>query len=244
MDVTVRLSEEFSLALERFESSPAIRMLKEGRLRPDHYRAMLREIFHYSREDPQLQALASVYLRGEGRAMVARFLKHALSEIGHDQMALRDLATLGEDVTRVPSSHPLPATTAFTAHAFFVIQHRNPVAYLGYLYFLEHLPTRAGAGYLAALEAAGVPPRAMTFLREHMTVDVGHVKLVEHYLRKLVRTEADLAAVIYALQVTGHLYAEMLRGALESADDPVDYGTNLLEADPSSSRLVSTPVGA
>ena len=209
----------FTEAMSAFGASPAMRTLAEGRVTLAQYRSVLREIYHYAKEDPQIQALATVYFRGDDRDTVKMFLKHALSEIGHDRMALADLAVLGEDVALIPLSNPLPATMALTAFPFYQIQFANPVGYLGYLYFLEHMPTAAGSTYATALAGAGVPASAMTFLHEHMTVDVAHNRLMEEYITRLVRTEADVCAVTYGLRVTAALYAAMLSSAMEAASD-------------------------
>lgn len=219
----------FQQSMTEFGASPAMRTLNEGRMTLPQYKAVLREIYHYSKEDPQIQALAAVYFRGDDRDTVKMFLKHAISEIGHDRLALADLEALGEDVSLVALSNPLPATLALTAFPFYQVQYANPVGYLGYLYFLEHMPTAAGRDYASALAAAGVPETAMSFLQEHTTVDVAHNKLMEEYVSRLVRTEADLAAVAYAIRVTGQLYADMLFGAMRQAERPVDYGWNHVE---------------
>jgi pyrroloquinoline quinone (PQQ) biosynthesis protein C len=229
MNVSETLAAEFRSALGTFAASPAMTSLAQGSIRLPQYKAVLREIYHYAKEDPQIQALASVYFRGEDRGTVKMFLKHATSEIGHELMALEDLRTLGEDVASIPGSMPLPTTIALTAFPFYQIQYHNPIGYLGYLYFLEYMPTQAGSGYLAALKAAGVPEEAMTFLREHMTVDIAHNNLMQEYLRRLVRTDSDLTAVAYAMHVTGYLYGEMLAGAIRSAESPAPIFTNYVE---------------
>jgi pyrroloquinoline quinone (PQQ) biosynthesis protein C len=155
-------------------------------------------------------------------------------------MALDDLAALGEDVSSIPQSHPLPSTMALISFPFYQVEHLNPVGYLGYLYFLEFMPTRQGAQYGAALAKLGVPSQAMTFLAEHVAVDVGHNKMMEQYLGRLVHDEDDLRSAVYALKVTGKLYAEMLRGAMQRAEEPVDYG----DAPEERRRLPSGEAGA
>ena len=230
MQTTTKIRSSFEDTIARFHASPALEALTGGRVTLAHYKAILREIYHYSKEDPQIQALAAVYFRGDDRASVKMFLKHAISEIGHDRMALADLEALGEDVSLVALSNPLPATIALTAFPFYQIQYANPVGYLGYLYFLEHMPTAAGKGYAAALAAAGVPEAAMSFLHEHTTVDVAHNKLMEEYVSRLVRTEADLDAVCYAIEVTGDLYAKMLWAAICDAEQPRPRGVRHEEA--------------
>jgi hypothetical protein len=82
---------------------------------------------------------------------------------------------------------------------------------------------------MSALKALGVPDSAMTFLQEHMTVDVAHNNLMQEYLRRLVRTESDMSAVAYGIRVTGYLYGEMLAGAVRSVDKGATEYSNFVE---------------
>lgn len=104
-----------------FINSHPLRRILAGEISVEHYKAVLRQIFHHARENPQLQALATVYFRGEQRRVIRKFYQHASSEIGHDQLALNDLAALGEDTRRIPFERPLPATTALLGYAFYQI---------------------------------------------------------------------------------------------------------------------------
>jgi Iron-containing redox enzyme len=230
MSYQTEIQDAFLKAMQDFSNSRALRLLSAGNVTIEHYRSLLKEIFHYAREDPQLQAQATVYFRGSDRDCVKMFFKHATSEIGHDAMALEDLRILGADVSGIPTSNPLPATTALTAYPFYQIQYRKAVGYLGYLYFLEHMPTKQGSTYAQVLSSIGVPREAMTFLLEHMSVDMAHNKLMDVYLERLVKTRADADEIIYAMRVTGQLYAEMISAAFSRADDPVDFGVNHCEA--------------
>jgi pyrroloquinoline quinone (PQQ) biosynthesis protein C len=221
----------FAEVMRGFNASPAIQFLKDGQFTIAHYKSYLRETYHYTKEDPQLQALASVYFRGSDRHMVKLFLRHAISEVGHDLAALKDLEALGEKPQEVFSENPLPATIALTSYPFFEINYRNPIAYLGYLFFLEHMPTQHGAIYAKALMGAGVPEAAMGFLKEHMHVDVGHNKLMEKYLAHLVHNQKDADAMIYSMHVTAQLFANMLWAAVERAEKPPSYGVCWEEVD-------------
>jgi pyrroloquinoline quinone (PQQ) biosynthesis protein C len=202
----------------RFMSSPPIQRLRRGDLTLAHYASYLRETYFYTREDPQIQALCTAWLRGSDREMVKPFLQHATSEIGHDQLALDDLRSLGFDADAIPRENPLPMTTALISFPFYTIQYRGPISYLGYLYFLEFLPTSRGADIAAALSAIGVPAESMRFLHEHQTVDVHHNRLMQRYADEMVRAEADVAEVTYAMEVTGRLFEGMLTGAFEAVD--------------------------
>jgi pyrroloquinoline quinone (PQQ) biosynthesis protein C len=211
------LLDRFEPILGDFIQSWPIRRMMAGDLTIPEYRGMLREVFHHTRENPQLQALATVYFRGRQRDAVRSFYKHAASEIGHDQLALNDFVTLGGEASTVPYENPLPATSALLAYGFYQIYNLNPVGYLGYLFFLEFTPTRAGGGMMAALEKAGVPRAAMTFLKDHTEIDVGHNKMMELYVDRLVTSDADLDCIEYAMKTTGFLYQQMLTQAIQSA---------------------------
>lgn len=200
-------------------------MLLKGQWNVFYYKSFLREVYHYSKEDPQIQALASVYFRGADRQQVKPFFRHAISEIGHDLMALEDLRKLGEDISLIPETRPLPATIAFTAFPFYQINYDNPIGYLGYLYFLEYMPTHYGQQYAEGFIRCGVPKEALGFLHEHTTVDLTHNQFMENYLEALVHDESDLKAVIYAMQVTGELYAQMIWAAIQRVESGIDYGT-------------------
>jgi len=202
---------------EFMASRPMLR-LQRGQVGLDHYAAYLRETYFYTREDPQKQATATARFRGPDRDMVKYFLRHALSEVGHDQMALADLTAIGFETASIPDENPLPATLAMTGFAYYSIQYRQPISYLGWLYFLEFLPTSKGGGIAEALAKLGVPKTAMTFLDEHRSVDVHHNKLMRIYADHMIRSIYNFDEVVYALTVTGTLFANMLEGAFEAAD--------------------------
>ena len=220
----------FQETIEQFNRSSGMARFWAGELDKRHYAHLMREVFHHSRENPQIQAAATAYFRGTQREMVKGFLRHAVSEIGHDQLALNDAFAAGLDVSTVPQQFPLPATTALVAFAYYQIYHRDVVGYLGYLYFLEFMPTGFGAEYMQRLAHMGVTPDAMTFLQDHSTVDLGHNKLMHGYVDKLVTSDEKLAAVTYAMRVTGHLYSGMVAEAFLDADRALAEDSQVREA--------------
>ncbi len=220
------MHETFTRVIADFNDCEGMQRLWRGELDRSHYAALMREVFHHTRENPQLQALATVFFRGEQRSMVKPFLRHAISEVGHDQLALNDAKYCGLDVSDVPSLQPLPATTALLAYPFYQIYNNNAVGYLGYLYFLEAMPTSFGERYMQTLAAMGVERGAMSFLQDHTTIDVGHTKAMQGYIKQLITSEAELTIARYAMKVTGELYSNMVSAAFASADETDSYGAN------------------
>src|SRR4051812_42338476 len=96
-------------ALSQMEESPGFQILKTGKLSRDIYASVLIEIYHQVKMHPP--ALASMSLRIGAPADVLRsLLKHALSEIGHDELALSDLKALGIAELPVGRQQALPET--------------------------------------------------------------------------------------------------------------------------------------
>jgi len=221
------LKAEFQPILAEFLQSNPISLVVSNKITVSEYRAILREVFHHTRENPQLQALATVYFRGRQRDMVSSFFKHAASEIGHDQLALNDYITLdGKNSDIIPYENPLPATSALLSYGFYQIYNLNPLGYLGYLFFLEFMPTTAGGSMIKHLGECGIPDTAMTFLKDHTTIDQGHNRLMEKYAGHLLNSEVDFDCVVNAMRTTGFLYASMMESAIKDATMPTVRGWN------------------
>jgi pyrroloquinoline quinone (PQQ) biosynthesis protein C len=216
-NVHVRLRSDFEQVAAAFHAAPACQRFVAGEITVAEYASMMTSIAWQARENPQIQAYATAFFRGHQRELVRTFLKHATSEIGHDQLAADDVASLGYPIDDLFRSRPRPGAVALTAFAYYAVDHLSPVAYLGYLYFLEALPTRYGAEYANAMDKVGIPQEARTFLYDHATIDVGHNRLMERYIAELIQTEADYALVQYAMSVTGTLYAAMVTEAFDLA---------------------------
>ncbi|MFT7667586.1 MAG: hypothetical protein ACI8X5_000265 [Planctomycetota bacterium] len=220
-DPVSRMNAEFKLAFDAFLARPAVARFVTGNASLAEYGSYMRQVFHQTRENPQAQAHATAYFRGSQRKCIKAFLKHAVSELSHDMLALNDLKNLeipmSNLVDQIPSEQPLPETSALIAFAYYQMQYLDPVGYLGCVYFLEFMPTSIGADAQGALDKMGVPAGARSFIADHVAIDVAHNKLMESYLRELVPTEKELAVVAAAMRVTGRLYANMIEAAFEAA---------------------------
>ncbi|MFT5154349.1 MAG: hypothetical protein ACI841_004356 [Planctomycetota bacterium] len=218
-----RMAAEFATAFESFLSRPAVSRLVNGEISLDEYGSFLRQVFHQTRENPQAQAHATAYFRGSQRNSIRTFMKHAVSEINHDELARRDLKGLGIPMSdladQIPSEQPLPETSALIAFAYYQMQFLDPIGYLGCVYFLEFMPTSIGPGAGVALDKIGVPQDCRSFIEDHVAIDVAHNKLMEGYLRDLIPTEKEFAPVAAAMRVMARLYGTMIDAAFEAAQD-------------------------
>lgn len=218
MENLKRIDSEWETCYLRLTRSEFFRKLEEGRLEPKHYIGFLRESYHNTRRNPLTMALFVAHLQSGSPALKAKFLKHAAMELGHDEMALDDLKVLGDDVDAVRNANPLIATEAMSGFISFQIQHRNPVAFLGYSYHLEALPVRMGASAMGVLLNLGIPSNAFTFLKEHVEADPVHSKWNREYAEGFIRNASDLDAVIYGLRGTCELHGMMFQSLIDGPD--------------------------
>ncbi len=212
----------FDEVIGDFEQSWASRFIRSDEFTVDHYASILREIYFYTRDNPQLQAAWTQCFDGSRRTAVRRVLGHALDEVGHDLMAIADLDALGYDTSGIEKEQMLATTLPIVGLPVYEMAQGRGIGYLGQIFFLEFTPTRTGEKYVEALRKAGVKEEAMSFLAEHVAVDVHHNRLMEKHVADLVLDEHDLELCQRAIRTTGYYYAEMLEGAIRAAEkDPM-----------------------
>jgi|GEM_PF-2497740 len=188
-----------------------------GEINLSEYRSMMKEIYYYTRETPQMLGVLSSRLRGNQRAAIRVLFKHALAEIGHDQLALHDAIALKEDGQKIEIEQPLPSTTALISYAYYQIERLEPTGFLGFLYFLEYIANAGGGNFIQKLNEAGIPESAMSFVKEHAEVDPAHNKLLGKYVASLVLNQQILDSVVYCIRCASELYGQMISRAIENA---------------------------
>ncbi len=192
--------------------------LESGQIGLEHYKGFLLETYHQAGTNPQIQAYATMFFEGNPREIVKMFYRHAISETGHDLLAMNDLMVLGVKQEKIINSKPLPITKALSANVLQDIQFKNPIRYLGYLFHLEFLPTQNGPKYLEMLSKMGIPNNAVTFLQEHTEVDIGHNKLMEIYVKEMVTSTKIFDEVADTMYSTAYLHKRMLEDAFANGE--------------------------
>ena len=184
------------------------------------YALYLLETYHYTRENPRHQALVGA-IADYDPAYLRFCLKHALEELGHEQMALHDMRSVGfrPDPDALPE--PLPATEVLTAYLYWISQRGNPLARVGYSFWAESSYEHIGPLLLAAREKLGLEDRQMTFLVGHARIDAEHAREVEEVVRRFAVTPADWSAVRRTMTTSLRLTVAMLDAIAAEYDEVV-----------------------
>ena len=207
------VKKEFDKILTELLNDPVYKKILSGDINKKFYINFIVQSGLLAGHNPQIQAYATMHFKGSQKELVKGFLKHAASECGHDQLAYNDAVTCGLTSYDVKTIKPYYETTSLTALPLYMIQFVNPVAYLGYLFYLEFLPTAIGLDVMPVLQKIGVPQDALTFIHDHATIDVGHNKLMVDYVEKLIVTEQDYTDVLYTMRTTAYLHTLMIKRA-------------------------------
>ncbi len=163
------------------------------------YANYLAQTYYYVSHSTRLLAAAASRFNQEDAGFHRRFLKHCQEETSHEILAKNDLESLGFDLLSFPE---LAETRMFYEPQYFKIEHKDPIALLGYILPLEIIAcTECPKLFKRVKDAWGV--KCASFLKVHGEEDPDHVdkalellnlissqrlKLVEENFRQTVKS--------------------------------------------------------
>jgi hypothetical protein len=131
-------------------------------------------------------------------------LKHLREEVGHDDLASRDLKHLGYQVSEMPE---LLETALIWQTQYYWIQQCGPFAHAGYSLMLEGLAVRECPAVVKALESS-YGREGATFVRVHAMEDKGHFE--EGMNRMLAAPPEEARLALKNLAQSRALYENLL----------------------------------
>lgn len=182
----------------------------------DLYVALMTEVYHYTRENAQNQALAALRVDSDRLQLLRFCLHHAYEEAGHDLMALQDLESVGVDAAETKAGVPLPETQAFVGYLHRVAGTKDATARLGYSYWAESCYPHIEEVLSAMRSSLGLADKDMTFFVAHSKIDEGHFAEVCRVIREYCVTPALQADLLDVLRTSLHLQGQMLEGIYRS----------------------------
>ena len=181
------------------------------------YRDLMVQIFHYTRWNSLNQALAVASATPEQRPLLRFVYRHADEELGHEQMVVHDLRSVGliEDDDDLRDFPKLPATDALINYLSGVAYTEGPIARLGYSYWAEDVYPHIAPLLGAAAASLGLGERQMTFFVAHSDIDEAHSVEVRRIIDKAALTPDDRAAVLRVATTTLWLTIELMNQAYD-----------------------------
>ena len=184
----------------------------------DLYRTLMVQVFHYTRFNSVNQAFCAVRATPDQRALLRFVYRHADEELGHEQMVVHDLRSIGlierdDDLTDLAAFPRLPATDALIGYIAGVALTEGAVARLGYSYWSEAVYEHLAPLLFAAARSLGLTERQMTFFTAHSDIDAHHSAEVRRIVAKVAVTPTDQEALFRVADTTLWLTQQLMEQA-------------------------------
>lgn len=178
------------------------------------YRQVMLQVYHYTRYNSVNQAACAFSADPEQTSLLRFVYKHALEELGHERMVLRDLEAVGLLPQEMPA--PLAPTQALIAFLNDVAIRKGPIARLGYSYWAEDVYDHIQPILDRFRNDLNLRDEDMTFFVAHSTIDEKHSEEVRLAMERAVKTEEDRQLVREVARVTLWLTGQLLEEALRA----------------------------
>lgn len=229
-------------ARARFAADPALAMLLHGEMEPATLERFLIQFsaLGVGMTEPVVSWIRRAGKRCEavGLAELGRALRsHAEHEAGHHLMMVRDTHSLVDwwnvrrtprlDADRLLAQPATPGVLRYRAVHEENIAGSVPFAQVAIQYEIERLPVEYGPPLIEQWVRILGPAilERLSFLQEHIRLDVGHTRYNEKHLARLLRDHPEyLPALVEAGGSILDAYAAFLSDCLRLARDPTGTG--------------------
>jgi len=210
-----QLEAEVSAEWETIKAGRFWSVMREEGFNTELYKLLMLQIFHYTKHNAINQAVATYKVDHTEISLLRFCFKHASEELGHENMVIRDLDSIGLfDQTELDAG-PLPATQALVGYLYHVSLELGGLARLGYSYWTE-----SSYGHLAEMtdhmrQDLNIKDNNMTFFVAHSAIDEKHSAEVNAAIEKHVKTDEQRKAVIEVAKTTLYMTGAMFNNVAE-----------------------------
>jgi pyrroloquinoline quinone (PQQ) biosynthesis protein C len=213
-----RLDDSIADLWARASASDFWRQIVETGYSSELYRVTMVQIFHYTRHNSINQAVAA-FRTEPGQMQLLRYAYgHAKDELGHENMILHDLKSIGLMSDGEVIDPPLPATDALINYLYGIALREGATARLGYSYWAESSYEHVGPLLVSAKKSLGLTDRNMTFFVAHSEIDQEHVEQVRAAIGRAVTTPEQADSVHRVAVTSLWLTIQLLAQAFEAAN--------------------------
>lgn len=136
------------------------------------YAMWLQQTFYFVENSTRLVALTGARFPTSRNDFHRRFMEHCAEEMGHEKLLIHDIKALKLGPIDLPV---LPQTQVFYQTQYYWIDRVDPIAFYGYLLYLEGLAAHHASHAIERVKAKH-GPSALTFLKLHAEEDEGHIE--------------------------------------------------------------------
>jgi hypothetical protein len=185
------------------------RLVKNPELQRELYIKAMVQAFHYTKNNAINQA-AAAFNEDHKKVGLLRFaMKHALEELGHENMAVNDLLSIGVDKA-IFDELPLPATEALNGYLDSVALRGGVIPRLGYSFWAEDSYEHLAPLMDVCKNGLKLTDQQLTFFVAHAVIDEKHAEEVNNAIDRWVITDKEKSAVKQVARTTLFLTGQIL----------------------------------
>lgn len=179
---------------------------------------LMHQVYHYARHNALNQTLATFGTDSRRGELIRFSMQHGLEELGHELMIVNDLKKLGaiQSEDELQSVPVVPANRAFICFLYYVSQHEDITARLGYSYWAESSYHQFADILAAFKERFGVGNSELSFFTAHGEIDKVHFARLTEMLTKYVVTDTQRQKCREVAETTLYLTGCMLEQLAEN----------------------------
>ncbi|MFA0057692.1 iron-containing redox enzyme family protein [Vibrio echinoideorum] len=189
-------------------------VLNEDEPDVDLYISAMIQVFHYTKNNSINQAIAT-YAEDHKKVGLLHFaMKHAIEELGHENMVVHDLKSIGVDES-VFLDQPIPATEALNGYLDSISLRGGVIPRLGYSFWAEDSYEHLAPLLNLCKNKLKLDDDQLTFFIEHAEIDMHHSKDVNDAIDEWVTSDADKKNVKQVARTTLYLTGRILESVAE-----------------------------
>jgi len=217
MDPMRQLEERLARTWEELlATSRFVHTVQRGEVTRPLYALYMLETYHYTLHNSRNQALVGARAELQNRHYQKFCFTHAAEEVGHEQMALHDVLSLGLKAGDFQLPGPLPETETLIAYLYQVSTTGNPVRRLGYSFWAEGCYAYVNPLIQKVRETLRLTPAQLTFFVAHAELDREHLAEVHEMVRKTCVRREDWEAVGEVMETSLRLTGRMMDAAYDA----------------------------
>lgn len=178
------------------------------------YIKTMAQIYHYTKNNSINQASATFFADHKKVGLLRFALKHALEELGHENMIVKDLSSIGVTDEDIFSQPPLPATEALNGYLYSVAIREGIIPRLGYSFWAESCYDFIQPLLESARNTLDLSDEQMTFFIAHSVIDEGHAEEVNKVIDRWATSDSDEASIMQVAKTTLYLTGQILESVV------------------------------
>ena len=182
----------------------------------DLYSSLMAQVYYYSKHNAVNQAIAATSFRSKPSNKLLKFVcKHALEEIGHENMIIKDLQSIDIDATFLQEDEQcLPPTQALIGYLYHTAMNLGAFPRLGYSFWAESVYDDIAPILESMRSSLNIEDKNMTFFVAHSNIDEHHFEEVKKAICSYEFSSEEASQVIEVAEVTLYLTGQIMESVI------------------------------